>query len=492
MSSKRKSDITSDKSKKKPKKEESDGEDFDDENDSLSDASNNGADDLDDKSSEPAQEFLPGSEASEKLKEKTIGNVGVLLICGGVNWDLVGRKVPPKSVKTACLTPINLFVPHRMVPEIRVRLVATGCNSCHSILILEDGRTLAFGRNDKGQLGIGDTKTRDVPTLVESLKDYFIVGAATGRGHSLFLTERGTVFATGDNKNGQLGIGSSSNQMCETPKMIKYKGPPIVKVDCGAEFSVILDVRGCLHSFGLPEYGQLGHNTDGQCFINTHKTVFRCVTAPKRITLFVEKGKDSHPNPVQVDEILDFSCGQNHTVAIDGRKRLFSWGFGGYGRLGHAEPKDEFVPRLIKFFDTQSRGVKSVYCGSSYTVAINDFGAVYLFGLTKRTGEANMYPKPLQDLSGWNVRSVGCSVTSIVVAADESVIAWGPSPTYGELGIGELRRSSTVPVEVKTLDGIHINQVACGTGHTLFIARDTTEAEKEKIRKLYEYQPGES
>lgn len=67
MSSKRKSDTHLDKSKKKLKKEESDGEDFDDENDSLSDASNNGADDLDDKSSEPAQEFLPGSEASEKL-----------------------------------------------------------------------------------------------------------------------------------------------------------------------------------------------------------------------------------------------------------------------------------------------------------------------------------------------------------------------------------------------------------------------------------------
>jgi len=58
---------------------------------------------------------------------------------------------------------------------------------------------------------------------------------------------------------------------------------------------------------------------------------------------------------------------------------------------------------------------------------------VYLFGQTKRTGEANMYPKPLQDLAGWNVRSVGCAATSIVVAADESVISWGPSPAYGEL-----------------------------------------------------------
>ena len=64
---------------------------------------------------------------------------------------MVGRKVPPKSIKNACLTPINLFVPHRMVPEIRVRFIATGCNSCHSILVTEEGRALTLGRNDKGR-----------------------------------------------------------------------------------------------------------------------------------------------------------------------------------------------------------------------------------------------------------------------------------------------------------------------------------------------------
>ena len=50
--------------------------------------------------------------------------------------------------------------------------------------------------------------------------------------------------------------------------------------------------------------------------------------------------------PVPVSQLLDFSCGTNHTVAIDGRKSLFSWGFGGYDRLARAEPKDEFVLRL--------------------------------------------------------------------------------------------------------------------------------------------------
>lgn len=54
-------------------------------------------------------------------------------------------------------------------------------------------------------------------------------------------------------------------------------------------------------------------------------------------------------------------------------------------------------------------------------------------GLTKKSGEANMYPKPIRDLQGWKVRSIGCSNTSTVLAADETVIAFGPSPTYGEL-----------------------------------------------------------
>lgn len=66
MSSKRKSDVGEGRGKKRPKKEESEPEDFDDENDSLSDASNK-QDEAEDKSDEPAQEFLPNSEASEKL-----------------------------------------------------------------------------------------------------------------------------------------------------------------------------------------------------------------------------------------------------------------------------------------------------------------------------------------------------------------------------------------------------------------------------------------
>lgn len=63
-------------------------------------------------------------------------------------------------------------------------------------------------------------------------------------------------------------------------------------------------------------------------------------------------------------------------VIVDAQKRVFSWGFGGYGRLGHAEPKDEMIPRLIKVFDAQSRGVRSVFAGNSYSMALTELGEI--------------------------------------------------------------------------------------------------------------------
>jgi alpha-tubulin suppressor-like RCC1 family protein len=189
-------------------------------------------------------------------------------------------------------------------------------------------------------------------------------------------------------------------------------------------------------------------------------------------------------------EIVDVACGVNHAILLDRKKRPYTLGFGGYGRLGHAEPKDEMIPRLIKFFDGTNRGVTQVYAGSAFTMAVNEVGALFLWGQNKPTGEANMYPKPVQDLSGWKIKAVGCCNRSIIVAADDTLISWGPSPTYGELGYGEHQgKSSTTPKEVKTAIGICIQRIACGFGHSLLLARSDTEEDKAALEKLPVYTP---
>ena len=47
-----------------------------------------------------------------------------------------------------------------------------------------------------------------------------------------------------------------------------------------------------------------------------------------------------------------------------------------------------------------------------------------------------MYPKPEDDLRGWDVHAIGAGAGHHIAHADESVIAWGASCTSGELGQG--------------------------------------------------------
>ncbi|KAL1513895.1 hypothetical protein ABEB36_003235 [Hypothenemus hampei] len=418
----------------------------------------------------------------QELLDTLLQPVGQLLFFGSLNWDVVGKR----DIRGVKMVP-NLWVPHKF-GDWKVRLAVSGCTAAHSVLVDEKGQTYTFGRNTHGQLGLNNTTSITKPQLVPTLEKMNVISAACGRHHTLFLTDTGTVYACGDNRSGQCGVGNLQPQIL-IPTRINYRGPPIVKIGCGAEFSVILDVKGGLHTFGLPEYGQLGHNTDGKYFKTSTKLCFNYETSPKRVVLYIEKSKDGHVSPVDVTEIVDFSCGPNHTVAIDSRKRAYSWGFGGFGRLGHAEQKDEMVPRLIKYFDSQSRGVRSVHCGSTFTLAVTEFNGLFMFGQTKRTGEANMYPKPVQDLAGWNISHVATSHTSIVIAADETCIAWGASPTYGELGFGDMQKSSTVPKEMTKMAGVKVVGLSMGYAHTLVIASEATPEHKAKLDTMKVFEP---
>lgn len=427
---------------------------------------------------------------------------GTLLICGGANWDMTGRKELPKTAKKPVQTDPgarNLWGPHRVRLEsadkdLRVKGIFSGCNACHSVIVSDEGLAMTFGRNDKGQLGLGDTETRTTPVVVEALRGIDIVAAACGRSHTLFLSSDGMVFACGDNKMGQCGTNQQSVHTITTPARIAFKeNKPVVRIACGAEFSMIVDIDGRLYSFGHPEHGQLGHNSEGKYFTSGNKYAFHCEYQPRRIVTYIEKSREGHVSPVQDVYITDVACGTNHTLAVDKKGRCFSWGFAGYHRLGHCETKNELVPRSIKVFDAPNnsdRGVTKVFAGATYSMALDVNGLLSFWGQNKSSGEATMYPKNVQDLCGWRITAVSCANRSIFVIADDTCISWGPSPTYGELGYGEGKsKSSTVPQEVKTLEGFHIMNVACGFGHTLLMARDESPEEQAALTNKFKSWP---
>ena len=61
-------------------------------------------------------------------------------------------------------------------------------------------------------------------------------------------------------------------------------------------------------------------------------------------------------------------------IALDSKKRVFTWGFGGYGRLGHNEPKDEMVPRKLGYFDGPNRGCTQIQAGSTFSLGVSEHG----------------------------------------------------------------------------------------------------------------------
>ncbi|PON93854.1 Regulator of chromosome condensation [Trema orientale] len=409
-------------------------------------------------------------EAEKKVAEEEKG--GELLFCGATCWDTIGRKKGPVEG--------NLVSPTRLRPLIgvNIRFVASGCASCHCVALDVEGRCYTWGRNeacldfefDKGQLGHGDMIQRDRPTVVSELSKFKVVRAGAGRNHTVVVTEDGQSLAFGWNKHGQLGSGSVRNEIESSP--VRCLVSDVKTTACGAEFTVWLSsVEGSsILTAGLPQYGQLGHGTDNE--YNTKDSSVRLAY-------------EAQPRPKSIaslagDTIVKVACGTNHTVAVDTNGYVYTWGFGGYGRLGHREQKDEWVPRRVDVFQRHNVLPPDaiVSAGSVNSACTAGGGQLYMWGKLKSTGDDWMYPKPLMDLSGWNLRCMDSGSMHHFVGADNSCISWGHAQ-YGELGYGPMgQKSSAVPKKVDILEGMHVISVACGMGHSMVIVDRTNVADR--------------
>lgn len=186
---------------------------------------------------------------------------GVIVVFGGTNWDELTKGAA--SHKDAAP---NLPGPHRLLAglaDVKVSFVATGCCSSHCVALSSAGAAFAWGKNDMGQLGLGDTTTRAGPTAVAALKSKKIASAATGKQHTLWLTHSGEVLAAGNSKLGCVGGGASKKKEMETSPIPVPGLPSVESVAAGGAFNLVIDRNGTLYSFGCAEFGVLGNGTDG-------------------------------------------------------------------------------------------------------------------------------------------------------------------------------------------------------------------------------------
>jgi len=140
------------------------------------------------------------------------------------------------------------------------------CSSGNSNYAIDDnGKVYSWGRNSYGQLGHGDTDNRSRPEIISyfvtnSLNIVDVIPGALGTvaGWSvLFLTSSGRLYGCGRNQNGELGIGNTTQQ--NTPTLISSLTNVTAAAMSAPYHSVIAVTSGGLvYTWGYNYSGQLG------------------------------------------------------------------------------------------------------------------------------------------------------------------------------------------------------------------------------------------
>ena len=131
----------------------------------------------------------------------------------------------------------------------------------HTTFVAADGLVFACGRA-MGQLGEGDTEDRLVPTLVTGqLQGKTAVYAATGEQHTLCTTADGSLFAWGDNADGQLGAGDREERRMPT-LVTGLQGKQVAHVAAGSNHTICTTTDGFVFTWGGCDCGKLGLGDD--------------------------------------------------------------------------------------------------------------------------------------------------------------------------------------------------------------------------------------
>uniref|UniRef100_A0A665TWS0 RCC1-like domain-containing protein n=1 Tax=Echeneis naucrates TaxID=173247 RepID=A0A665TWS0_ECHNA len=131
------------------------------------------------------------------------------------------------------------------------------------IFLFTDGQVYTWGQDSRGQLGLGrERPSANSPQHVKSLSAAPLVQIAAGGEQSFALSVSGAVFGWGRNDRGQLGLGDATGAVQNTPTPVDcLNKKKTIHISCGKDHTAIFTKDGAVFTFGSGQHGQLGHNS---------------------------------------------------------------------------------------------------------------------------------------------------------------------------------------------------------------------------------------
>ena len=150
-------------------------------------------------------------------------------------------------------------------------VIAIACGYYHVMTLIckkNSNKLYVWGRNDYGELGLGDNKSRHWPTRLRFPPEEgtgpfetktTIKSICCGADHSMVLLENNSIYVWGFNEYGQLGLGHYNN--IHLPQKL-YLRNDITKLYSRGNSTFAITNRNEIYSWGSNECGQLGFKSE--------------------------------------------------------------------------------------------------------------------------------------------------------------------------------------------------------------------------------------
>ncbi|XP_065334917.1 RCC1 and BTB domain-containing protein 1-like [Cloeon dipterum] len=157
-------------------------------------------------------------------------------------------------------------IPTKIMGKLAQKMVVqVACGGNHTLVLTSEGQVYAFGQNVDEQLGLGSRTGRaneSVPRLVGGFPDGEIVTwIACHAASSFALLHSGGLCGWGSCWNSRSGLGPSMNNQASPVKLTTLDNVVITRIVSGAYFTLALTDKGKVYAWGDNDKGQSGNGT---------------------------------------------------------------------------------------------------------------------------------------------------------------------------------------------------------------------------------------
>jgi RCC1 and BTB domain-containing protein len=273
-------------------------------------------------------------------------------------------------------------------------VVEVSSGECHCVAVDEEGGLWTWGSGSGGKLGHGDEQHRAEPTQVKFIGSPSVPRIRTALGgfdHTQAVSAAGVLYSWGS----KYSIGIDAEDDVSVPMQNPTLRGVRVRQMTGSfeNHCVALTEAGEVYTWGTGDYGQLGHGTREEKDVPTLvTTLLPPLTTEQALLLSDAARKLNELAPVLRNlrtefagpsffgglngrngleasrrivvgdlgritngfgaerlssPVVEVAAGQHHTVARLADGRIFTWGQGEHGALGHGDTENQLVPKLI-------------------------------------------------------------------------------------------------------------------------------------------------